>query len=189
MVFEKERLTFSIMDQPDTEFRIEIRMESGADQQSIWRVNRTAFPTDAEANVVDALREGSFSEVSLVAEVNEKIIGHILFSQLLIVSAAGNTKALSLAPMAVLPEYQRKGVGSRMVSEGLKACRRGGHTIVFVLGHPEFYPRFGFSSELAQPVSCPFGEGEAWMAIELVPGSLTNVKGEVQYPPPFSQLD
>jgi putative acetyltransferase len=87
--------------------------------------------------------------------------------------------------MAVLPEFQRQQIGSKLVTVGLAACRAMGHTIVVVLGHPEYYPRFGFSSELAQPLVSPFGSGEAWMALELVPESLKGVNGTVEYPAPF----
>src|SRR5947199_8417908 len=87
--------------------------------------------------------------------------------------------------MAVLPEQKRKGFGSALVREGLEVCRDQGHRIVVVLGHPDFYPRFGVSATLAEPLSSPFGGREAWMALELVPGALTGVTGWVRYPPPF----
>ena len=81
------------------------------------------------------------------------------------------------------------GIGSRLVKEGLEVCRQRGHAIVVVLGHPEFYPRFGFSAELAASLESPFGGGEAWMALELVTGSLAGIKGRVEYPPPFNVLE
>ncbi len=90
--------------------------------------------------------------------------------------------------MAVLPDHQRRGVGSRLVADGLLACRQAGHRIVLVLGHPEFYPRFGFSADLAQTLESPFGSGAAWMALELVPGAMAGVQGRVEYPPPFGQF-
>jgi putative acetyltransferase len=91
--------------------------------------------------------------------------------------------------MAVLPDFQRRGIGSKLVEAGLEACRKQGHKIVVVLGHPDFYPRFGFSAELAQPLKSPFGGGEAWMAMELVPGALEGVVGRVEYPPPFGSIE
>ncbi len=96
--------------------------------------------------------------------------------------------ALSLAPMAVLPSHQRQGIGSRLVEAGLEACREKSCNIIVVLGHTEFYPRFGFSAELAQPLKSPFGGGDAWMAMELVPGVLAGVEGRVQYPAPFQGM-
>jgi putative acetyltransferase len=168
---------------------IEIRGETVADRQAIRLLNCAAFETAAEAQLVDALRDGGFVEISLVAEEDGRIIGHILFSQLPIMTSAGTVATVSLAPMAVQPSHQRQGVGSRLVEAGLKMCREQEHLIAVVLGHPNFYPRFGFSAQLAQPLESPFGDGEAWMAMELVPGSLAGVAGRVEYPPPFQTLE
>jgi putative acetyltransferase len=162
-----------------------IRDETAADREAVRNVNRLAFGRDDEAKIVDALREGGYSRVSLVAEVEGRVVGHILFSDLPILTDGGTVPALSLAPMAVLPECQRRGIGSALVQKGLEVCRGAGHRIVVVLGHPHFYPRFGFSAELARPLSSPFGGREAWMALELVPGSLGGVAGWGRYPPPF----
>jgi len=167
---------------------IVIRPETEQDRQAVWSVNRAAFETDAEADLVDALRDGGYVEVSLVAEVDGEIVGHILFSPLPVIMEVGTVDSLSLAPMAVLPSHQRQGVGSRLVEAGLEACREKGCKIAVVLGHTEFYPRFGFSADLAQPLKSPFGGGDAWMAMELVPGALTGVEGRVEYPPPFQGM-
>jgi putative acetyltransferase len=166
-----------------------IRPETGQDQEAIWSVNQAAFEGDAEANLVDALRDGGFFVVSLVAEVDGEIVGHVLFSRMAIVTSFGTMDALSLAPMAVLPRHQRRGIGTRLVETGLEACREAGHRIVIVLGHPEFYPRFGFSAELARRLESPFGGGEAWMALELVRGSLEGVEGRIEFSPPFGALE
>ena len=167
---------------------IVIRPETKQDRQAVWNVNRAAFETDAEATLVDALRDGGYVEVSLVVVDDGEIVGHILFSPLPLVTEVGAVDTLSLAPMAVLPSHQRQGIGSRLVEAGLEACREQGCKIIVVLGHTEFYPRFGFSSELAQPLKSPFGGGDAWMAMELVPGALTGVEGRVEYPPPFQGM-
>jgi putative acetyltransferase len=87
--------------------------------------------------------------------------------------------------MVVLPEFQNQGIGSALVRRGLDECHKQGHRIVVVLGHPSFYPRFGFSSKLAVRLESPFPGGEVFMALELVPGALNGVAGRVQYPPPF----
>ena len=166
-----------------------IRPETDQDQASIWNVNQEAFDGDAEAKLVDALRDGGFVEVSLVAERDGEIVGHILFSRVGIVTNVGSVDALSLAPVAVLPSHQRQGIGSGIVEAGLKACRERGHKIVVVLGHPEFYPRFGFSAELARLLESPFGGGEAWTALELVPGALEGVEDRVEFSPPFRALE
>jgi putative acetyltransferase len=131
-----------------------------------------------------SLRAGGHVQVSLVAEQEGEVVGHILVSDLPIITSDGVVRTLSLAPMAVVPSRKRQGIGTRLVREGLKTCAEAGHRIVVVLGHPEFYPRFGFSSRLAEPLKAPFS-GEAFMALELVLAALENVTGEVRYPPPF----
>ena len=168
---------------------VEIRPETTEDQRAICHVNQQAFGGDDEANLVDALRDGGFVEVSLVAEMDGQIVGHILFSRVAIVAKVETRDALSLAPMAVMPECQRQRIGSRLVEAGLEACRERGHKIVLVLGHPDYYPRFGFSAELARPLESPFSGGDAWMALELVPGALAGVKGRVEFSAPFTEFE
>jgi putative acetyltransferase len=162
-----------------------IRPETTADLEAIRQVNRLAFGQDDEARLVDALRQGGYVRVSLVAEQASQVVGHILFSDLPIITEGGTVPALALAPMAVLPERQNQGIGSALVQRGLEVCKEQGHRIVVVLGHPNFYPRFGFSSKLASTLASPFGGGDSWMALELVPGALDQVSGKVAYPPPF----
>ena len=165
--------------------KLTVRREVAADHESIRTVNRLAFDRDDEAQLVDALREGGYVRLSLVAERAGQVVGHILFSDLPIIIEAGTVPALALAPMAVLPAFQKQGIGMALVREGLDACREQGHKIVVVLGHPHFYPRFGFTSKLAARLASPFSGKESFMAVEQVPGALDGVKGRVQYPPPF----
>ena len=153
-----------------------IRPESTADQDAIRHVNRLAFGQDEEARLVDALRDGGYVRVSLVAEQTGQVVGHILFSDLPIITEAGTVAALALAPMAVLPELQRQGIGSALVQKGLEACRQQGHRIVVVLGHAHFYPRFGFSPKLAAHLESPFSGSDSFMAVELVPGRWTALR-------------
>ncbi len=162
-----------------------VRAETTADHEAIRHVNRLAFGQGDEARLVDGLREGGFVRVSLVAERAGQVVGHILFSDLPILTEAGTVPALALAPMAVLPELQNQGIGSALVQQGLEACRQQGHRVVVVLGHAHFYTRFGFSPKLAAHLESPFSGGDSFMAVELVPGALDGVAGRVQYPPPF----
>jgi putative acetyltransferase len=164
---------------------VHVRPEVAADHEAIRHVNRLAFDQDEEGRLVDALREGGWLRVSLVAERAGRVVGHILFSDLPILTGDGTVPALALAPLAVLPEFQRQGIGSALVRRGLDECRQQGHKIVVVLGHPGFYPRFGFSAKLAAQLGSPFSGKDAFMAVELVPGALGGVAGRVQYPPPF----
>jgi putative acetyltransferase len=164
-----------------------IRPEATDDHAAIREVNRLAFGQEDEARLVDDLRDGGYVRVSLVAEEAGRIVGHILFSDLPIETPRGIVGALALAPMAVLPDRQRRGVGSALVREGLRACTERGQQIVVVVGHPDFYPRFGASARLAERLAAPFS-GPAFMAWELVPGALEGVEGEVRYPPPFGEL-
>jgi len=165
-----------------------IRPETSADHRAIWHVNRLAFGQDAEARLIDALRDGGYVRTSLVAQRDQQVVGHILFSDLPIVSEAGTVPALALAPMAVLPEVQNQRIGSALVLRGLEVCREQGHSIVVVLGHPRFYQRFGFSSKLPVHLESPFSGRESFMAVELVPGALDGVTGRVHYPPSFEAL-
>lgn len=165
-----------------------IRPQVPGDRDAIRQLHQAAFGTSVEADLVAALCDGGYVEVSLVAEFEDQVLGHILFSRLLIQTAQGPVNALSLAPLAVLPEYQRRGIGSALIGAGLDACRRAGHRIVTVLGHPAYYRRFEFSAALAQPLRSPFGGGAAWMALELVPGSLQGVQGDVEFAAPFAAL-
>jgi putative acetyltransferase len=166
---------------------IGVRPENDRDHEAIREVNRLAFGGEAEARLVDALREGGYARVSLVAEVGGQAVGHILFSRLTIVPESGTVEALALAPMAVIPSHQGRGIGSMLVREGLRACAKAGHRIVIVVGHPEFYSRFSFSAKMASRLKSPYS-GPAFMAVELVPGALEGVEGEVRYPPPFEGL-
>ncbi|QGJ70936.1 putative N-acetyltransferase YhbS [Planctomycetales bacterium 10988] len=166
-----------------------IREETSEDFEAIRSVNLAAFQGVGEADLVDQLRSEGYVELSLVAVVNGEVVGHLLLSKMQIRTAEGELAALSLAPMAVLPEFQRGGVGTRLMQAGLSLCRERGHAIVLVLGHPDYYRQFGFSSELAESIASPFGGGEAWMALELTPGALEGVRGEAVFSPPFQMFE
>jgi putative acetyltransferase len=166
---------------------MEVRLERAEDQAAVGEVNRLAFGREEEGRLVEALRAGGHARLSLVAEDEGRIVGHILFSGLPIVKQRDEINALALAPMAVIPQHQRRGIGSMLVREGLRTCAERGHRIVIVVGHPGYYPRFGFSARLAERLTAPLS-GDAFMALELSPGALEDVEGEVAYPPPFRNV-
>jgi putative acetyltransferase len=161
-----------------------IRPERPSDVEAIGGVHRLAFGREAEAQLIDALRDAGEMRVSLVAEAEGVVVGHILFSFLSIVTAGDTIPALALAPLAVLPEFQSRGIGSQLVRDGLSVCRDQRHRIVLVLGDPRYYRRFGFSAELARRLVSPFG-GDAFMALELADGALAGIEGNAIYPASF----
>ncbi len=128
--------------------------------------------------------------VSLVAEQDGRIVGHILFSPVTIVSTGTVFPAVGLAPMAVLPELQRQGIGSLLVENGLAECRRrAGHECIVVLGHPEYYPRFGFVPASEYGLKCEYDvPDEVFMAIEPRKGALLGRAGTVKYQPEFNEI-
>jgi putative acetyltransferase len=155
-----------------------------ADFEAITALNIAAFASSDEAEIIAHLRVEGSVIVSLVADDAGEIAGHILFSELPIESGDTRIKGAALAPMAVAPARQRQGIGSRLVEDGLETCRNSGIEAVVVLGHPDYYPRFGFSAETARHLKAPFS-GPAFMALELVPGILDGVEGTVHYADAF----
>ncbi len=168
--------------------RVRIRAEEKQDWGAVHAVNASAFETPAEANLVDALREQAAPVISLIAETNGVIVGHIMFSP---VSLSGfpALKIMGLAPMAVIPEQQREGIGSALVRAGLEQCKQLGFDAVVVLGHPEYYPRFGFLPAARFGIGCEFqAPEEAFMVLELQSGYLYGVSGTVKYHAVFSNV-
>ncbi len=161
-----------------------IRGEQPHDREQIRRVNQAAFGRSDEADLIDGLRAEGAILLSLVAEVGGQIAGHILFNRMTVETERGPVAAVSLAPMAVLPDYQGRQIGSELVRQGLAALRAQGERIVIVLGHPEYYPRFGFSTDKARHLASPFPP-DAFMALELSNGALEGIRGTVRYPSSF----
>ena len=168
----------------DIESPLLIRDEEPSDREQIWKVNEEAFRRSDEAAPIDGLRAEGANLLSLVAESNGQIVGHILFSRMTVETAQGPVAAVSLAPMAVLPEHQGRGIGSQLVRRGLTDLRDRGERIVIVLGHKKYYPRFGFAAGKARYLSSPFPP-DAFMALELSEGALAGVEGPVRYPLAF----
>ena len=158
--------------------------EDSKERSAIRSIQEAAFGRRHEADLVDGLRSEGVVLVSLVAELDARIVGHILFSRMSIETTSGCLPAAALAPMAVLPSHQRQGIGERLVRAGLELLRRRGERIVIVLGHPDYYPRFDFSSDKARYLESPFPRG-AFMAMELSPGALDGIRGRVRYPASF----
>lgn len=168
---------------------LQIREETATDLAAIRDVNRRAFGREGEARLVDRLREDGLVVTSLVAVEDGLVVGHILFTDLTIETDRGDVAAATLAPLAVIPERQRAGIGSALTQRGLVVCRERGKAAVVLVGHPTYYPRFGFSAELAQSIRSPYsGAGEAWMALELTPGALAG-GGETRFPAAFALVD
>jgi putative acetyltransferase len=161
-----------------------IRAERAGDEPAIDGVHRAAFQGADEAELVHSLRKSGNARVSLVAEAEYQIIGHVLFSPVTIESC--DASGLGLAPMAVLPSFQRQGVGSRLVEAGLAACRERGAGFVVVLGWPEFYPRFGFRRAIESGLGNEYGAEDEFMVLELSSGGLPPFRGTVRYGPEFA---
>ena len=161
-----------------------IRPETPGDAPAIAALNREAFGGPYEAGLIDRLRAGNLRAVSLVGIETGQIVGHILFSDLGVELDGRPVRAVALAPMCVATDRQRRGLGSALVRAGIQGVREAGYAAVIVLGHPEFYRRFGFSPDLAEKLESPF-QGSAFMALELVPGALAGSRGKVTYPSAF----
>lgn len=161
-----------------------VRPETSSDYPAIRHVNEAAFSGAAEAGIVEALRTEDAVLLSVVAESAGTVVGHILFSRMSIVTPSASIPAVALAPLAVRPSHQRQGIGGKLVRHGLSRLHEMGERIVIVVGHPAYYPRFGFSTALARSLQSPF-KSEVFMALELSPGALTGVHGHVKYPAAF----
>ena len=163
-----------------------IRPERRDDPDAIRALTAAAFPTPAEATLIDALRRRHASVISLVADDGGLVVGHILFSPVTLDGT--DARMLGLAPMAVWPERQRHGIGSELVRAGLAASRERGAAAVVVVGHPAFYPRFGFVPASRFGLRCEYDvPDDVFMVLELIPGAL-RTGGLVRYHPAFADL-
>jgi putative acetyltransferase len=152
-------------------------------------VHCAAFPIDAEARLVDRLRANDRAKVSLVAEIDGLVVAHILFSPVSIGQNPEFSGGLGLAPVAVLPAWQRKGIGSRLIHEGIAECRQKGFRFIVLLGHAAYYPRFGFQKASLFRLDNEYGAQDEFMVLELQPGSLPAEGGLVKYGPEFSEFN
>jgi len=166
-----------------------IRSEKKEDLNEIRKINIYAFNRENEANLVEKLRESSafIPELSLVAVEGEEVVGHILFTLITIENDKESHIALALAPMAVKPAFQHKGIGSKLVTEGLKKSKELGYDLVVVLGHSKFYPKFGFVMAKNYGIEAPFKvPDEVFMVNKL--NKNKDIKGVVKYPRVFDEV-
>lgn len=166
-----------------------IRPEKPEDIAAIRIINEQAFGSPAEADLVDALRQNSKAAISLVAEDDGRVIGHILFSPVTIEPNGGQLTGVGLAPMAVAPELQNRGIGSLLVKQGLDRCREAEYPFVVVLGHPDYYPRFGFVPASRFNIKSEYEVAdEVFMVMELAEGALSGCAGVAKYQPEFNEV-
>ena len=167
---------------------MEIRDEREEDYEAVYAVNAAAFETAAEAKLVEMLREQARPFLSLVAENEGVIIGHIMFSPVML-SGHPDLKMMGLGPVAVVPAHQREGVGGLLIGAGLARCREMGITAVVLLGHPEYYPRFGFVPSVEFGIDSEYDvPAEVFMALELQPNGLEGKTGRVTYHSAFNTV-
>ncbi len=168
---------------------ISIRQEEPKDVAAIRAVNERAFGQTEEANIVDRLRVSCADALSLVATMDDRIVGHILFSPVTIEGDGRITEGMGLAPMAVLPEYQRQGIGTALVKIGLTMLRSRSCPFVIVLGHPEYYPRFDFEPASKRGIRCQWEAvpDAAFMILVLDEHGMKDVCGVARYRDEFDQ--
>jgi len=160
---------------------VQIRGEGPGDAAAVRRVNEAAFAGSADADIVDALRAAGAVTLSLVAEDEGELVGHILFSPVTIDGVEASV--VGLAPMAVAPSRQRAGIGGALIRAALDRLAAAGHAAVVVVGHPAYYPRFGFKPAADFGLRWEHGHDEAFFALELRPGALDQAGGVVRYRP------
>jgi putative acetyltransferase len=192
---------------------LNIRLERPGDADAVRETNDLAFGTPLEGRLVDKLRAAATADqpaprlrrsagasakaeagalheryLSLVATIDDRVIGHILFTPVTLEPSV-DRRIAGLAPMAVRPQHQRSGIGGQLIRAGLEECRRSGCSAVVVLGHSEYYPRFGFVPAHTFGLTCEFpSPPEAFMAIELEIGALSGIRGLVRYLPQFAEV-
>lgn len=164
-----------------------IRAEEPDDSKAVRLVNETAFETPAEAELVERLHREASPTISLVADEQGEIVGHILFSPVTL-SGHPELNLMGLAPMAVLPAHQNKGIGSALVRAGLQACEQIGVGAVVVLGHANYYPRFGFVPSCHFNIDCEYDvPSDVFMIRELHQGYLRGSTGTIHYHAAFAE--
>jgi putative acetyltransferase len=164
---------------------IDIRQERPADVPAIRDLNTRAFGQEQEANIVDALRKNGAASLSLVATLNGRVVGHIMYSPVTV----GHVTGAGLGPMAVLPEHQRQGIGTRLVEAGNRQLKETGCPFIVVLGHADYYPRFGFTAASAHGITCEWDVPDGvFLVLVLDPIETKGVSGPAKYRCEFSTV-
>jgi putative acetyltransferase len=164
---------------------IEIRPEQPGDIPAIRDVNRCAFGRDEESKIVDALRANGAAVLSLVAAADGRVVGHIMYSPLLV----GGVQGAALGPMAVLPKHQHRGISSSLVEAGTRHLRHDGCPFIAVLGHATFYPRFGFRPASTYGITCEWDvPDDVFMVLVLDEAKMSGVIGMAHYRTEFSTV-
>lgn len=168
-----------------------IRQENKLDYEQVYEIVRMAFENEIfsdkdEHNLVERLRKSDafVAELSLVAEIDEKLVGHILFTEINI----DNNIALALAPVSVSPDYQGRGIGAKLIKRGHELASELGYRAIVLLGHESYYPRFGYVKASLYHIKAPFDvPDENFMVLDLLGNGLKDLKGLVEYAPEFFQ--
>jgi putative acetyltransferase len=171
------------------QLKIAIRRATPADWPAIVDINDSAFEGPRESALIGALERSGRPVISLVALADGVPAGHIFFSLIRIQSPGPPIPVAALAPMAVSPRFQRRGVGSQLVDAGLRDCVNQAYQVVVVVGHPHFYRRFGFTPATGVGLASVYSDaGDAFMALELTAGVLRGRTGVVEYPDEFASV-
>lgn len=166
-----------------------IRAEKGSDLQEIWQINAEAFETEAEADLVNILRESGIPFISMVYEDNNKLSGHILFTPVELEGHTKNLRIIGLGPVAVIPEMQNKSIGSALVKAGIEQCKSEGYDAIIVLGHPNYYPKFGFVLSVKYGIKSEYDVPEdVFMVLELKENALKGKQGTIKYHEAFGSV-
>ena len=164
-----------------------IRVETKSDIDDIWKINTEAFETKEEATIVNALRNSDVTNISLVYEQNGELGGHILFTTVELIGDTSDLKLMGLAPMAVIPKLQNKGVGSSLIKAGIQQCINDGYDAIIVLGHPDYYPKFGFVPSVKYGIKSEYDVPDnVFMVLELKKNSLKGKQGVIKYHEEFN---
>lgn len=164
---------------------VDIREEQPGDVTAVRNVNSRAFGQDQEGNIVDALRSNGAALLSLVATLDGQVVGHIMYSPL----SVDDHEGAALGPMAVLPEFQRQGIGSQLIEVGNRKLKKAGCPFIVVVGHAEYYPRFGFRPASAYGITCEWElPDDVFMLLALDPGRMEGVAGLAKYRHEFSTV-